>query len=283
MNPPITYVAIQRWSHALVKTLQGRVGGIILGDLFCQKRMFENEWFEVLELAYLARQLGLQVVFQTPVYNTTNTIEQTTSLIRKLYTTSLVNAVLVHDVGVLQVLSELADLDLWWDRFSFNRDFVPNTQLVNFLMAHRISAVEVIRPNHIEDVSRQGCGVLFYGYGPNVATFGRICYTEYFLNEPCGQRILCSQRQPFIVSADKVPLQYLADGYTLLDKNPSIQTVFDLHTDQIAKVNGIICYLRGNDELDKLSSINDYLAGSLEPREVKTFYDGFSGTANSLE
>src|SRR5215204_6379483 len=95
------YVAAQRWSRPLLEAVGEIATGVILGDLFCQKRMFENEWFDLLDFAQRARSLGLEVVFQSPAYNTTRTVEQTVSLVRKLAGESLLDAALVHDVGVV--------------------------------------------------------------------------------------------------------------------------------------------------------------------------------------
>ena len=105
MEAPAVYVASQRWSRSVVETLRDHTTGIILGDPFCQKRMFENEWFDVIDLARLARELGLEVIFQTPAYNTTRSMETTMSLLRKLCADSLLNAVLVHDIGVAKALA----------------------------------------------------------------------------------------------------------------------------------------------------------------------------------
>lgn len=262
MKTPALYVACQQWNRPMVEALKGHATGLILGDLFCQKRMFENEWFDVIDFARLARELGLEVIFQTPVYNTTRNLEPTISLVRKMAANSLIDAVLVHDIGVVESLAELESIALWWDRFSFNRDFVPNAHLIDFLTAHRVSRVEVTRPGHIREVAEQGCGVLLYGYGPQIASFGRICYTEYFLNEPCERKILCSCSRPFIASSDKVPLQYVADGYTLLDKDEPMHPLPQLDASLRTKVDGVTAYIRNQGEIASLDKMVTDLSNS---------------------
>jgi hypothetical protein len=252
MNEGGVYLSIQRWSRSAIEALSGRASGIILGDLFCQKRMFENELYDVISLAEFASDIGLEVIFQTPVYNTTRTMEPTMALVRKLVTDGLLNAVLVHDIGAVQALREFKEVELWWDRFSFNRDFVPNAPLMEFLRGQGISRVEVIHPVHIPLVADQGLGVLLYGYGPEIASFGRICYTEYFLNEPCERKILCQRSRPVIASVDKVPLQYVADGYTLIDRNDPMVRLPAIEPALASRIMGLTAYLRGPEEIDSL-------------------------------
>jgi hypothetical protein len=179
-------------------------------------------------------------------------MEPTLALLRKLVKENRVDAVLVHDIGVVQALRELPGVALWWDRFSFNRDFIPNAPLIAFLREHRISRIEVTRPEHVDDVTGGGCEALLYGYGPEIASFGRVCYTEYFLDEPCERKILCARSQPFIASVDKVPLRYLADGYTLLDKDDPVVRLRPFESQLADRVMGITAYLRGPEEIPAL-------------------------------
>jgi hypothetical protein len=246
------YVTAQRWSLAIAEALRDHARGIILGDLFCQKRMFENDLFDLLDIARSAKDLGFEVVFQTPVYNTTRTMDPTLALIRKLAGDGRLDAILVHDIGVVQAIQEVKGVELWWDRFSFNRDFVPNAPLMEFLRGQGISRVEVIHPAHVPAVADHGLGVLLYGYGPEIASFGRICYTEYFLNEPCERKILCRHSQPVIASVDKVPLQYVADGYTLIDKNEPVVRLPAIEPDLARRITGLTAYLRGPEEIESL-------------------------------
>lgn len=259
MNDPSVYVTAQRWSRTMLQSLRGHATGIVLGDLFCQKRMFENEWFDVPGLADEARGAGFEVIFQTPAYNTTRTIESTLALIRKLARAGLLDGVLVHDVGVVEAMRDL-HVAMWWDRFSFNRDFIPNAPLIAFLRGQGISRVEVTRPVHVGDVDGGGCGALLYGYGPEVASFGRVCYTEDFLDEPCERKILCSGSRPFIASVDKVPLQYVADGFTLLDKTDPVVRMLPLDPTVASRVTGITAYLRTAEEIPAMcKSIDAFL------------------------
>lgn len=249
------YVTAQRWTEQLLRDVCSRgVTGVILGDLFCQKRMFTHEWFDVPDFARLAREMGVGVIFQTPVYNTPHTIEPTLSLIYKLSAAGLLDAALVHDIGLLTELGRLP-IERWWDRFAFNRDFVPNAYLVDFLGRHGISRVEALRPIHINPVADAGSSVLLYAYGPEIASFGRVCYTEYFLGEPCERKILCRQPRAYIASVDKVPLQYTADGYFLIDRNEPLHLMPELSAEHLARVGGLTAYIRNAAELDALFSL----------------------------
>lgn len=249
------YITAQRWSKSLLEALQGNASGVILGDLFCQKRMFAHEWFDVLDFSQHARLLGFDVIFQTPAYNTPRTFEATINLLGKMYSQQLLDAVLLHDIGVLHALKDLAGVEFWWDRFSFNRDIVPNTFLVEFLRKQGVGQIEVSRAHDIDDLTRDGCGVLLYGYGPDVVSFGRICYTEYFMSEPCEQKILCCQHSPYISSRDKVPLQYVADGYTLLDRKKPIHSLPHLSVDQARAISGLTICIKEQVELSEINEL----------------------------
>lgn len=262
MNKPPIYVTAQRLSREIIKELEGHAAGIFFGDLFCQKRMFENEWFDLAELMNFAKESGFKTIFQTPAYNTTRTMEQTTSLIRKLSASSILDAVSVHDAGVLEELREFAGIELWWDKFSFNRDIVPNSHLVDFLRSHGVSKVELVRPFQADEIINQGCETLLYVYGPDVASFGRICYTEYFLEEACERKILCSYEKPFIASIDKVPLQYVADGYMLLDKASPVHRISKINPDLLNKLDGFTAYIRDPGEIAVLDSISKLFSDS---------------------
>ncbi|HMS41136.1 MAG TPA: hypothetical protein PKE69_12975 [Pyrinomonadaceae bacterium] len=262
MIKPSVYVTAQRLSREMIKELQGYATGIFFGDLFCQKRMFENEWFDVAELMSFSKDLGFKTIFQTPAYNTTRTMEETVSLIRKLSESSILDVVSLHDVGVMEELHEFPNVELWWDKFSFNRDIVPNSSLIEFLKSHGISNVELTRPFQADEIINQGCGTLLYIYGPDVASFGRICYTEYFLEEPCERKILCKNNKPFIASIDKVPLQYVADGYMLLDKSAPIHQISKINSDLLNKLDGFTVYIRDSSEISAFDALLKSLFGS---------------------
>lgn len=212
------YVTARYWDDAMVDALAGRVAGVILGDPFCQKRMFRRGAFDIPALARRARDRGLRVALQTPAYDTSRSFESTVALAQHLADGRLVDAVLLHDVGVLRAVRGTPEVELWWDRLSFNRDVVPNAPLLEFLVAQGISRVELLRASDAPAVAAAGCAPLLRAYGPEVVSFGRVCYTEYFLDEPCGTQILCRSRSPSVASVDKVRLDYVADGFTLLDR-----------------------------------------------------------------
>jgi hypothetical protein len=257
---PGVYVAAQRWDISLLESLCGFATGVILGDLFCQKRMFEHDWFDILDFAQQARRFDFDVVFQTPVYNTPRTMELTLALIRKLYHVHCLDSVLVHDIGMLEAVKQYEGVALWWDKFAFNRDMIVSAALLDFLQSQNVSHIEMMRPADIEKTAPHACNGLLHAYGPRIVSFGRVCYTEYFLNEPCERKILCHQHQPFITSVDKIPLQYSADGYTLLDKNVPVYTVPSLTQAQARGVSEITTYIRNQDEIAQLYTVAQNIA-----------------------
>ena len=259
-------VTAQRWTESLLADICGRdwgTTGIILGDLFCQKRMFANDWFDLPDFSRLARELGARVIFQTSVYNTPRALEPPRTLSAKLSAAGLLDAVLVHDIGVLNELRGLP-VERWWDRFAFNRDFVPNDYLVDFLGQQGVSRIEVLRPNHVSPVVEAGGAALLYAYGPEITSFGRICYTEYFLDTPCERHILCSRPGSYIASVDKVPLQYTADGYFLIDRSEPLHQLTDLTAETLRQAGGLTAYVRSAADVDALAALAAGCRGRLE-------------------
>lgn len=249
------HVSARQWSSALLEGLAGRVTGILLGDVFCQKRSFAHGWFDVPGIASRARELGLDVVFQTPAYDTPRTFETTVTLVQQLADRRVLNAVAVHDVGLLRALAGLDGVELWWDRFSFNRDVVPNLPLIEFLKAQQVRRVEVLSPADAPHVTSGGCAASLRAFGPAVASFGRVCYTEYFLSEPCGTKLLCHRQAPVIASVDRVPLAYLADGFTLLDRTAPEIRHDPPGPDSAAAITGLTGEIRSLDDLPAVDEV----------------------------
>ncbi len=249
------FVTAQRWTDEAVDAMSGQITGIVVGDLFCQKRMFENELYDVLSVAARARDRGLDVVFQAPMYNSSRSFETTLALINGLRREHLIQAVLLHDIGLLRCLSGSPDIKLWWDRFGFNRDMLVSGPLIAFLRDHGISAMELVRPAHIGDLEALGMPVVLFSYGPNIVTFGRSCYTEDYLHEACERKILCARARPTVASVDKVRLEYIADGFTLLDLQEPVYRLPNLTADQAGGVSAITAYIRGEDELSAVTGL----------------------------
>jgi len=242
------FVSAVRWTAKLVETLPEGVAGVILGDPFCQKRMFKNAAFDLPEFARRCKAQGLQVAYQTPVYNTPRSIDSTLALARLLAEADVVDVFLVHDVGVLHSLRSFGNVEVWWDRYSLNRDMDISAALMDFLRNQGVSAVELTRGMDLPRAARAGLKAGLHIFGPNVAAFGRACYTEYLLGEPCEQKILCKGTLPEIESVDKVRLEYIADGYTLVEREPAMLTTPKLMPGQAEVLRFGTATIRSADE-----------------------------------
>lgn len=262
------FVSAVRWTAELIDSLPVQVSGICLGDPFCQKRMFANGIFDLPDLARHAKRRGLRVAYQTPVYNTSRTIDDTLALARSLARRDLLDVCLVHDIGVLGTLRNLPVIEVWWDRYSFNRDVDISVSLLEFLREQGVAGVELVRGRDVSTVTKTGMKPLLHIYGPAVTAFGRTCFTEYLLNEPCEQKILCRSSQPYIASADKVPLEYIADGYTLVEKTSPILVTPNVTGDQSANLAGCTATIRSVEEVESIVRRFEALPESNDTRET---------------
>jgi len=76
-------VGLQKWTPDELEHVLSypdvQVAGIILGDPFCEYRMFKHGDVDLVSLAEKAKAVGKVVVYQTPVYLTHPNFEKTFS------------------------------------------------------------------------------------------------------------------------------------------------------------------------------------------------------------
>jgi hypothetical protein len=233
------------------------LSGVVLGDLFCQRRMFEHADFGLPNVAQQARAAGLQIIFQTPLYLTSKNYEQSVQLVRYLSEANLLDGVLLHDIGLLQRLKSIAGLKLWWDRHSYNRDIVVSEQLVDFLTENGVSGIEVTRFSDADTVINKNSSSLVHIFGPRVASFGRKCYSEYFSGKVCkSPHVLCaSVSLPVIVSTDGVLAQYTGDGFTLVDQTKPYHQLQVPQLYQEKERLGLLATISSLDDLERLQML----------------------------
>ena len=211
-------VGVQRWTKRQLVDLtrfSDRVRGVILGDPFCPLRMFEHSNWEIPEFAEFAKEAGLSVALQTPVYLTQRNISNVFSMIRFLESRNLVDLLFVQDVGLL---SELKDsnsrIPTCWSLWGRNRGNMLNLDLLDFLTQLNVQYLETDRPSRVAPLQEYGLKVMYRLYAPKVATFGRFCYTQYITGSRCDDGDLCLHEQPRLVSANG-KLRLRVKGYTL--------------------------------------------------------------------
>ena len=218
-------INVQHWTtrqFADLMRFSDRVRGIILGDPFCPLRMFEHGNWDIPVFAKSAKEAGLCVALQTPVYLTQRNFNDMFSLIRFLERRELLDLLFVQDVGLL---SELKESDFrvptCWSFWGGGRGDTLSRDLLNFLTQLNLQYLETNKPSRVGPLQECGLKVIYRLYAPQVATFGRFCYTQYITGSPCNGGDLCKHEQPGLVSTDG-KLNLKVSGYTLEHAKPSL-------------------------------------------------------------
>ncbi len=82
---------------------KSEVKGIILGDLFCQKRMFQNGIADLILLMDRVLASKKEAVYQVPLYVTGRNLEEVTAILRLMDGYKKESCVIVQDFGTARM------------------------------------------------------------------------------------------------------------------------------------------------------------------------------------
>ena len=86
---------------------KSEVKGIILGDLFCQKRMFQNGIADLILLMDRVLASKKEAVYQAPLYVTGRNLEEVTAILRLMDGYKKESCVIVQDFGTARMAAEI--------------------------------------------------------------------------------------------------------------------------------------------------------------------------------
>lgn len=199
---------------AITELLQiPNIEGVILGDFFCQSRMFEHGIFDIHKSSELLKKAGKQVILQAPMYLTNDRLRQWVQLIDCLISSDMLDAVLLQDIGLLHTLKQkYPNIQLCWSQMGKARGSQLNAPFVKLLRQLGVCAMEIDNTVRAETVSGMGLYV-WQVYGSlSYSTFWRECYSCYQLDlqvELCGQ---ACRKMLTLVAGD---LELSVDGHIL--------------------------------------------------------------------
>lgn len=157
--------------------------GFILGDLFCDYRMFEYGYMGLCHLVSELTNSGKEVIYQTPLYITDRIFNDVKLNINYLYDKCKIKKFVVQDIALAKWISEeFEDATIIWGRMARNRNSILNRHYISFIKNIGVNAMETDIPTRINAISDFGMEI--YGlYGAvKYSTVSRECYTKYFLN-----------------------------------------------------------------------------------------------------
>lgn len=219
-------VGMQRWtSDELESVLQfpsEQVAGIILGDPFCEFRMFSHGNWDLGSFAKRAKDAGKSVVYQTPVYLTHPTFENTVSAIQYLEQEGVCDWILAQDVGLISWIHETKlNTPVSWSIWGITRTSSISYNFVNFVKSLGILGMEVEKPEWIEPVRQLGLQVFMRSYAPTVITYHQKCYVESFYKTHCNGGDLC-HKSMFQIKDLRRDLNLTVNGYVLEVDTPKV-------------------------------------------------------------
>ncbi|MEE1396882.1 hypothetical protein [Ruminococcus sp.] len=156
------------------------IKGLVIGDLFCENRMFRNGRMDMLGAVDTIAAIGKAIVFQCPVYVTFRNMEDVRFLLQYIQTKHLKTYVIVHDLGMVNLISrEFNDFNMIWGRMARFRDYVLNRDFLCLLKSLGICGIELCGIQYRS--MAEECGLtpyIVYGWSGYV-TIGRQCYHQY--------------------------------------------------------------------------------------------------------
>lgn len=222
------------------------IAGVVLGDLFCQRRMFDLGEMGFMNAVRRTYAAGREIVYQTPLYVTP---ENFTAVCDTL---GFLNAfgsgtVLVQDIGLAEKISaQYTALKPVWNRMGRSREYAFSDEYFRFLRSCGVEGFETDSPAMAERLSQSGLmpwlvyGNLYY------RTMGRVCYTKYQTGcSDDGCAALCRRSALRMQLADDPPYSMTVDGYMLGEQlwySDEIPAAAD-------KAQKVVVYARDLDEL----------------------------------
>lgn len=211
------YVGLPRYTREDIDALLATgPDGVILGDLFCDKRMFPYGDVELTDILRRLRDANRSVIYQTPMYATDRVFSSVLQRVTYCWSNHLIDAVIVQDIGLASAIRERCNgLSIIWGRMGYARTPVTNRQTLLFYMRHGIDAFECRNPEQVQYANALGAAsYLVYGY-PRYLTINRECYYRFEHNvfgEACGEG--CLRHEDMLIPAGN-GMKTTIDGYAL--------------------------------------------------------------------
>lgn len=190
--------------------------GLILGDLFCENRMFENGNNDLVRCFEFLSKTKIDIVYQLPYYITSRNRTQILNNLKTLYALKPDSIILITDVGFADLIKKtFTTFRLTWSSMQRNRVYKTNDYTYDFLKKIGIDFIETEEKEKNETIRK--CGLvpwLIYGY-TRYKTFGRVCYAQQQIGETIPEcRKLCME-SIYSLKEEKSNYEMTIDGYVL--------------------------------------------------------------------
>lgn len=187
------YLGLDCYDNAYFTELVSKkdIKGLVVGDLFCNNRMFEHGIIDLLLLIDTIASHKKTIIFQCPIYVTSRNIDQISFMLKYIERKNTKTYVIVHDLGMVNLIHrEFKNFEIIWGRMARFRDYVLNHDFLMLLKDIGISGFELQNLKYRYLVQNSGL-MPFIVYGEmKYVTIGRQCYNKYQGLECCREDCL---------------------------------------------------------------------------------------------
>ena len=213
----MVYIGLTRYTNKDFELLYDlRPDGVVLGDLFCNKRMFPYGGTELVETMCSFKEKGIDVIYQTPMYATDRMFSSIAQAVEYYYQRKMINTVIVQDIGMASYLSKTCkDLVIIWGRMGYARTPNVNLNTIDFYIKNGVNGFECKNLEQVNYIEKIGAlAYMMVGY-PKYLTVNRECYYKFehniFSNDcKCG----CLNKEKIMIPSSK-EINSTLDGYVL--------------------------------------------------------------------
>lgn len=211
-------VALEEYNYSIIAEIisNSYITGVVVGDLFCDYRMFAGGKVEMMDCICNLKNAAKEVYIQTKCYMTNEVVEETINEIVYLAKKDLIDGIIIQDVGLFkEIRNAKINVDIIWGQMNAGRSNAVNLLFYRFLQSmgdiiiatDDITKAKILEENRVKTVLI--LGKLEY------STVGRVCYTVYENNlygVDCKRR--CLKTTQCMVN-EKNGISMSIDGYML--------------------------------------------------------------------
>ena len=245
------YWGLERYEQEQWIEIQNfRPNGVILGDILCNKKMFEFSGNEIGQKLVWLKENGIRVIYQTPMYATDRVFNELVTKIEYYSSQNLIDAIIVQDIGAANRIHKgCPELNLIWGKMGYSRVPCINVATLQFYQTCGIQSIECKNLKEVQKAKNLSI-VPFLIIGiPSYNTINRECYYQFEHNIfdgncNCG----CLKGEKAIIPMAE-NLETTIDGYILGYKYQYNQESIN----QAKNYENIIIYAKTIEELKRLT------------------------------
>lgn len=209
------YLGLERYDDfEFENIILGAFDGLIIGDPFCEKRMFPYGEAQMTQFFMECKNRDIKIIYQSPMYLTDAVLSKETDRVAFLYEKMNVRCFLVQDIGLVTWIHEkYPKAEMIWSRYGRTRNSMLNGDFLLYLKEIGIRSYETNKLSRVRAISSLGLRPYAVFGWPSYQTINRECYSLYMENiyncmclRQCWREEVCLKH-----GAQKISI----DGYML--------------------------------------------------------------------